>query len=207
MNKLAEWLGLGSSEEKSAPVVPKDYIPESLEDFVGVIKRTPEEVLSGSQKKLLGRAMSFPDRKVEEVMLPREEMVFVKENEFLGPFTLDKLYKSGFSHFPVIDKDRHILGLLHTERLNNLKDREGMPAKKYMDKDVVYVRNDYLLTEAVAAMIRNDRDYLMVIDNFEHLVGVITMPMCWKAMLGFVPEDDFKQDDSSLAVAKRRFDK
>ena len=85
----------------------EDFVPETLEDFVEVIKRTPRKILSEKDRERIAAVMSFDDRKVSDLMVKKDEMVFVNEKDFLGPLMLDKLYKSGFTNFPIF------LNILH----------------------------------------------------------------------------------------------
>ena len=116
---------------------------------------------------------------------------------------LDKLYKSGFEHFPVLDKQKHIVGVIHTESLNSLEIRKTDKASKYLDKNVFYLREDYTLDQALAAFMRTNSFIFMVINKSEELVGLMSFEMMMKFLLGEIPEDGFTKDNSSFSVAKR----
>ena len=100
-------------------VKPK-YTPKSLEDFIGVLQRTPKSILSDKDRDRIAAIMSFEERKVENLMVPKSKMVFVNSKDILGPLVLDKLYKSGFTNFPVVDNHEKVKGIIHTEALNAL---------------------------------------------------------------------------------------
>ena len=87
--------------KKATPV--RKYTPESLEDFIGVIQRTPKSILSSKDRERIAAVMSFNDRIVGDLMALKNKIVFVKRKEVLGPLVLDKLYKSGFTNFPVVN--------------------------------------------------------------------------------------------------------
>lgn len=190
-------------EPKEAEPLPP-YVPESLEDFIGVMKRTPKEYLSGKQRAIIAACMSFADRKVSDIMMPRSEITFVYEHDFLGPLMLDKLYQSGSSHFPVLSSDGHqIVGLIHTDQLNSLEIKNTDRATKYLDKKVYYLRADYTLEQAMSAFLRTNCFFFLVIDNAGQLVGLLTYKMLVAYLLGYVPKDDFDEDTSIAAVMKR----
>lgn len=179
-------------------------VPQTLEEFVKMIKKMPKNVLTARERGVIATVMAFPERKVSEVMLPKNEITYVKEDEVLGPLTLDRLYRSGFAHFPVINARREIVGLLHTTALNSLEVREASLASEILDKNVCYVRDDYTLYQALAAFYRTNCYFFLVVDPFERIVGMLTYQMLVDLLLGDAPQDDFERDNDRTAVAKRK---
>ena len=209
MIKFTKWVDkiLERFREPAEPEERPPYVPESLEDFIGVMQRTPQEFLNGKQRALIAACMSFGERRVSDVMMPRSEITFVYEHDFLGPLMLDKLYQSGSSHFPVLSSDGHqIIGLIHTDSLNSLEVKNTDRATKYLDKKVYYLRSDYTLEQAMAAFLRTNCFFFLVIDRAGQLVGLLTYKMLVAYLLGYVPKDDFDEDTSIAAVMKRKFE-
>ena len=206
MMNFTKWVDpkLEKFREPEEPEELPPYVPDSIEDFIGVMKRTPQEILSGKQRALIAACMAFPDRKVSDIMMPRSEITFVYEHDFLGPLMLDKLYQSGSSHFPVLSSDGHqIIGLIHTDSLNSLEIKNTDRATKYLDKKVYYLRADYSLEQAMAAFLRTNCFFFLVIDKAGQLVGLLTYKMLVAYLLGYIPKDDFEEDTSISAVVKR----
>lgn len=190
--------------EPEEPVEVPPYVPETLEDFIGVMQRAPQSVLSGKERALIAACMSFSERRVSEIMMPRGEITFVYEHDFLGPLMLDKLYKSGSSHFPVLSSDGHqIIGVIHTDQLNSLEIKNTDRATKYLDKKVYYLRGDYTLEQAMAAFLRTNCFFFIVIDAQGQLIGLLTYKMLVAYLLGYLPHDEFSDDSSISAVMKR----
>ena len=123
---------------KTEPEIPEIYLPETEEDLVWVLKKLPEDVLKKEDFEKIIMAMTFSEKKVRDIMLPRDNITFVHINDFMGPLTLDKLYQSGFSHFPVLDTKGGIAGIIHTSSLNSLEIKETDRASSYLDKNVYY---------------------------------------------------------------------
>ena len=168
-----------------------------------ILKRTPASVLSDEERELIIAAMTFNERRVKDVMLPKSKMVIVDKDEMLGPLVLDKLYKSGLSHFPVKDKSGEIIGVLHTELLNKLKIKETDTAEKYMDSQVYYMRNDYTLEQAIAAFLRTNCYFFIVVDKTTRVVGMTSFEGIIKMLLGYIPTDTFTGDGNMKTVANR----
>lgn len=189
--------------EPEEPETPEIFTPESLEDLFWILKKTPANVLSKEERELIVAAMTFNERRVKDVMLPRKDVVMVEKEDMLGPLTLDKLYKSGLSHFPVTDAAGKIVGVLHTEFLNNLNIKETDTAEKYMDAQVYYMRDDYTLEQAMAAFLRTNCYFFMVVNKRAEVVGMTSFEGLIKLLLGYEPEDSFTGDENPKTVAAR----
>jgi CBS domain containing-hemolysin-like protein len=204
MTWLAKKLGPKFDKyRKDENEIPEIYLPETTEDLVWALKKLPENVLSKADRDRLMSAMSFPDKKVRDIMLPREKVNFVHVNDFMGPITLDKLYQSGFDYFPVLDVNGSIAGIIHTASLNSLEIKETDRAASYVDKEVYYLRDNYTLNEALAAFFRTKSFYFIVVNSNSQIVGILTVKMLIEKLLSTVDEDDFSADKDMLAVAKR----
>lgn len=194
--------------DKKPEVVAKRYSepPKTEAELLDVLRKAPESVLSKKQRKLVASAMAFPATKAEEIMLEKPAVTFVKETEFLGPLTLDKLYKSGFTCFPVVDGSGKIVGTLTIDNLTSLAIKSPEPAIKYLDPNIYYVRADYTLEDVFAAFLRTNANILIVINKRNEVVGIITLEMLVSFLLGKSPRDNFNKDSDRLAVLHRFVD-
>lgn len=180
-------------------------VPHNTAEFLDLLRRTPRSVLSQRERHVIATIMSFPETHVSEIMLPQTAITYVDADEVLGPLTLDRLYRSGFQHFPVLDRDRRIIGLIHTTALNSLEVREASRALDIIDPKIYYLREDYTLSQALAAFLRTNCYFFLVIDRYERIVGILTYEALIDHLLGETPSDNFDRDSDRLAVAKRKF--
>ena len=170
--------------ERKPEVKPPKYMPKSMEEFVDVIRRTPKSVISMTDRQRIAAIMSFDTRTVGDLMVGKNKMVFVGEKEILGPLTLDKLYRSGFTNFPVVDTKEKVVGVIHTEALNALEIRKAEQASKYMDKQVNYLKASDTLQDAVEEIERTNGYYFLVRDEKEELVGFFTIQILLDYLVG-----------------------
>lgn len=186
MRKFVKWIDphLERYRAKKAPA-PK-YVPRTLEEFIGVLQRTPKSILSAKDRERIVAVMSFDERRVEDLMAGKEQIVFVKKDEMLGPLTLDKLYKSGFTSFPVVDSKEKVVGTIHTEALNALEIKKTDRADKYIDRKVNYLKMDDTLSTAVEEIERTSCYYFLVTDGEGRLVGCFTIQMLLEYLVGKV---------------------
>lgn len=204
--KVASYLYRRLAKYCEAPEeeTPQIYLPETEEDLAWLLRKVPKKVLSGRKRNLIAMAMSFDEKTVCSVMMPRKNITFVHENDFLGPLMLDKLYKSGLSHFPVLGKDGGIVGILQTDSLNRLEIKDTERASKYLEPKILYVGADYGLGEAFSMFLRTDSSFALVVDGTAAVVGLITLRMLIENLVGEISVDDFDQDENAQSVAKRR---
>ena len=169
-------------ENKNTPA--HKYTPKTLEDFISVLQRTPRSILSSQDRGRIAAIMSFDNRTVANLMIPKSQMVFVSNKEILGPLVLDKLYKSGFTNFPVIDNKEKVVGIIHTEALNTLAIKKTDRAEKYLDRAVNYLHTSDSLKFAVEEIERTNSYYFLVLDHNESLAGFFTIQMLLDYLLG-----------------------
>ena len=181
LKKIVEYLD--PKLDKYRKKAPK-FSPKTFEEFVDVLRRTPKEVLSESDRGKIAAIMSFSDRTVKDLMITKKDMVFVNEKDFLGPLTLDRLYKSGFVCFPVVDNNNHVKGIIHTESLNALEIKKTDRAAKYMSNNIYYLKPTNSLEFAISEFKRTGSIYFLVLDEKEELVGFLTIERILQYLLG-----------------------
>ena len=151
------------------------YTPKSLEEFINLIRRTPKDVLGTKDRNRIAAIMNFDNRKVSDLMIAKDDLVFVNYKEILGPLTLDKLYKSGYTNFPVVDNYDKVVGIIHTEALNTLEIKKTDRAEKYMDKTVHYLCVSDSLQHAIEEIERTNSYYFLVKDTHDAIAGCFTI--------------------------------
>ena len=188
MQRLVKWLDPKLDRFRThtpkTPAKPAKYTPKTLADFIEVLKRTPRSVLSDQDRARLAAIMSFDDHQVQDLMVPKKDMVFVKNTEILGPLVLDKLYKSGFTNFPVIDSKNKVKGIIHTDALNALEIKKTDRADKYLDKNFHYLRTTDSLPRAAEEINRLSSCYFLVLDETDSLAGFFTVEILLDYLLG-----------------------
>lgn len=178
--------------------------PETREELLALLRETPMTVLTSQERKMITALLNLPNAWVSEVMTPGSKVVFVDKNEVLGPLILDKLYRSGFTHFPVIDGCEQIIGTLHTAQLNSLDVKDTKTAQEVMQRQVYYLRDDYNLEQALKAFLRTGSQIMIVIDRYEKFKGVLTFKQITEYIFTEKFQDEFDCDEDRSAVSKRR---
>ena len=176
---------LDSPKSSSRPTQPElPPVPQTQQDFIRLLRRTPKTVLSDRDRAKIAAAMTFDSKIVKNLMTPRENLIFVHENDFLGPLTLDKLYKSGSTYFPVVDSKNHVQGIVHTESLNALEIKTLDRAKKYLDQNVFYLHELDPLSFAIEEFSRTGSPFFLVLDQTDALAGSLSVSAILQFLTG-----------------------
>jgi len=164
-----------------------------------------DSVLSSDEKKLIVHSLSFNDRLVSSTMTPREKIISINKNEFLGPLLLDDLHKVGHSWLPVVDDNLdHVAGILNIKGLLALDSKKSMTAGKAMQSKVYYIREDQTLHYALVALLHTHHHLLVVVNEARETVGILTLEDIIEALLGREIVDDFIDHDNLRAVSSRK---
>ncbi len=184
----------------------ENFTPQSEKELIQAIRRTPREILSVRNRNLISGAMSFDKRKAILIMMPREDITFLDDSEFLGPIMLDKLYKTGDTIFPVLNKAKKVCGIIRTDKLDPIHITKGLPVTKLMEHEIVFARDDYTLEQLLAVFLRNHTDYVLIIDKKENLLGYAELSTLIAILFNREIKDDFEDDASSIAVSRRELE-
>lgn len=203
MKKIVAFLDPKFARYREKPKATPPYTPETKKALLALLKRTPVSVLSKEERMVISSAMSFRERRIKDIMIKKPDITFVHDTDFLGPLLLDKLYKTGLTHFPVINHSGRIVGLLHAANLMNLKIRDTDRAKEYLDEDVYYLNENYTSEQALAAFLRTGARFFIVIDRSESPAGVLPVDDLIFSIFGRPIADDFDRDLDPHAVSKR----
>ncbi len=186
--------------EQAVKMEHDNYIPQNEKELVQIIRRTPRDILSVKNRNLISGAMSFDKRTAMLVTMPREDITFLNDSDFLGPLNLDKLYKTGDTVFPVLNKSKKVCGLIRTNKLDLLHITKDQPVTKLMEHEVAFART---LEQLLAVFLRAHTDYVLIIDDKEELVGYAELSTLIAVLFNREIKDDFADDSSSTLVSRR----
>lgn len=184
------------------PVQPKRF--DSREELEHMVVEA-DGLLSKDEKQLITHSLQFDSRRVDEIMTPSSVIEGVEADEVLGPLTLDDLYKTGHSRFPVIDKDLdHVIGMLYVRDLLTIDaKKKTTTSRQAMEPRVFYIRNDHSLQQALAAFLKTHHHLFVVINEYRETVGLLSLEDVIEALLGRKIVDEFDKHEDLRAVAER----
>jgi len=173
----------------------------SKEELLAEVDRDAQ-VLDKDEKLLIKQALIYQDVLVRDIMTPRSVLTTVGEDDTVGPLLLDRLHKSGHSRFPVIREDMdHVVGVLYMHELVPL-DPKLKKVGDAMSHKVFYVHHDKSLDHVLQAFLRTKHHLFMVVNEFEEVVGVISIEDVLETIIGRKIVDEFDRYEDLRAVAK-----
>lgn len=176
------------------------YEKEDIIDLIDKQEIQADNRITKEELQIAKHALQFGDKSVAEVMTPKRMIQRVATVDMVGPVLMDKLHKSGHSRFPVYkDKEDNIIGTLFMRDVVDAK--EGGFVKDIMRKDIFYVHEKQSLARVLDAFIKTKHHMFLVVNNFEEIVGLITIEDIVEQILGKQIIDEFDQYDDLRAVA------
>lgn len=144
-------------------------------------------------------ALQFGDKKVADIMTPKRAMKTVSSVDMIGPVLMGELHKSGHTRFPVYkDNPGNIVGMLYLHDVVAAK--AGGFVKDVMKPKVYYVHEKHNLAGVFSAFLKTKHHLYLVVNNFEEIIGLITIEDILEQILGKQIVDEFDQYDDIRAV-------
>jgi CBS domain containing-hemolysin-like protein len=181
----------------------KVYDKTDLLELLDMQMHVSGSEVDSSEIDIAKHALTYGDKIVKDYMTPRRIVRFVDGNEPVGPILINELHESGFSRFPVWGDDENtIVGTLYMHDLVQQK-RRGI-VKNAMKSQVYYVNESSTLQGVLAAFLRTKHHLFIVVNEFEEIVGIITIEDILEQILGRKIVDEFDQYEDLRAVAKQQ---
>ena len=186
-------------EEKT--VYSKEELLKIMDEHVGEDSEIEDEDLS-----IAKHALSFADKHIEDVMLPRNQMLALQEDDVLSPALLTRLHDNDDSAFAVYKGTvDNVIGTLFMRDVVNV-DKKKVQVKEVMDPDVYYVKHDQTLDHVLSAFLRTKHHIFVVIDSRQNTLGVVTIDDIIDEVMGtkFVDQFDAHHDKHAVSGIKGR---
>jgi CBS domain containing-hemolysin-like protein len=178
------------------------YEKSDLAELLQAQKDQPDNRIAPGEIELLTHALSFGDKLVSDVLIPKRVVDEVSADETIGPILTDELHKSGHSRFPVYDgKKDNIVGILYLRDL--IMNKKTGTVRSVMKTHLSYVHEDFTLYQTLEAFIKTKQHLFMVVNGFEEFVGIITIEDVIEQMVGKVIMDEFDTYEDLRAVATK----
>ncbi|HUF54728.1 MAG TPA: hemolysin family protein [Dehalococcoidia bacterium] len=163
-------------------------------------------VLEAGEAELLSGVFTFGDRRVNEVMVPRTEVVWVMKGTALRDFYPTYL-ESPHSRFPVyVDTHDNVVGVV------NIKDiLRGLGEGTMTDDDAVdlamrpalFVPESKWVGPAFFEMQRAGHQLAIAVDEYGGTAGIVTLEMLLEELVGYVSDELRRHEDEFVEVDER----
>lgn len=126
----------------------------------------------------LGGVLDFSGKTVADVMLPREKIISLSDDEMLGPLVLHELHETGQEFFPVIKGGRLdvVVGFVSIRRWLSLDNKRTITAGRAVDYGAVLIDQKRPLVEALDIMLSDGYWAVVAVDADKKTAGLLTLP-------------------------------
>lgn len=170
--------------------------PQTQAELMEIIKiARHNQVIDNEVFSVIEGAMSVADMQVREVMVPRSQMVVVKEED--SPMdSLNAIIKSGHSRFPVVGETLdEVLGILLAKDMLSLamtKDIEIFDLHSVLRPATMVPESKRL--NVLLKEFREQRNHMaVVIDEYGGVSGLVTIEDVLEEIVGEI-EDEYDED-------------
>ncbi len=150
------------------------------------------------EHRLLSGAISFSDRDVASVMVPRTDLVAIPHTG--TPDELEQLVlESGHSRFPVYVRNLDtIIGFVHAKDLLNIPpDERDKPLPRKLMRKMLVVPESLKLQPLLVRMRSDRQHFALVLDEHGGTAGVVTLEDLLEELVGEIRDE---YDDTELGI-------
>ena len=176
--------------------------PKNPEDVREFLKQAQDNhLIDNIAFDIIQGAIEISDAQVRDVMIPRPQMVVVKESDTPDQF-LPLVIESGHSRFPVIgDNPDEVIGILLAKDLLPLLLQNN--AEKFKVRDILraatIIPESKRLTQLLNEFRTNRNHMAVVVDEYGGISGLITIEDVLEEIVGEI-EDEFDTDEEDAFI-------
>ena len=163
-----------------------DDQPSVTEDELKTIIDTVEEegVLDSQETDIIQSVIDFDDITVQEILIPRVDMLAVDVNEPVDQVIATVLANS-YTRIPVYENDiDHIIGMLHTRDLFSCLARGEAVDVRALCRDIPFVYRTKHINDLLAELRRKKQHMAIVTDDYGGTLGLVTMEDVLEELVG-----------------------
>jgi putative hemolysin len=163
-----------------------------------------EGAVGEGEAELLDRVFHFHDRRVNEIMVPRTEVVWLEKSETVGEF-YDAFHQAPHSRFPVYDDTiDNVVGIVSIKDvLRAIADGSitGESPIASLIRPATFIPETKLASALFWQMQDERQQMAIVVDEYGGVAGVVTLELLLEEMVGRVvdelgqPEEEFSAID------------
>jgi metal transporter CNNM len=145
-----------------------------LKEIITHHRRSKNSKLDSDEERILIGALSFSDRKVEEVMTSRSRVFKLEINEIIDEKLIQKIKKSGFSRFPVYKENiDNIKGMLFLDDLVGI--HLGKKVNEVYRKRTLKISNTKKLDVLLKIFVKKRIHLAIVFNKNNEFQGIISL--------------------------------
>jgi putative hemolysin len=161
-----------------------------------------EGAVGEEEAELLDRVFHFHDRRVNEIMIPRTEVVWLEKDETVREF-LDTFNETPHSRFPVYHETvDNVVGIISIKDVLRALAERGIGEADPIEPTIrpaMFIPETKLVSDLFWEMQDERRQMAVVVDEYGGVAGVVTLELLLEEMVGRVV-DELGQPSEEFSV-------
>lgn len=172
--------------------------PQDREQLVNLLRDAEErDLLDAQALAMIEGVLQLSELQTRDIMIPRSQMVSVKEDEDLGEI-FSTVIAAGHSRFPVLSSDKkEVIGILHAKDLLKYKDThdDDFDLTDILRPAVLIPESKRL--DALLQDFRINRNHMaIIVDEYGNIAGFATIEDVLEQIVGEIA-DEFDIDEEA----------
>jgi CBS domain containing-hemolysin-like protein len=165
-------------------------------------------VVEEAEAELLERVFQFGDRRVNEIMVPRTEVVWLERGSTIGDF-YGAFGEAPHTRFPVYENTQdNVSGIVNIKDvLRGLAEgqfTETTPVDLAM-RPAMFVPETKFVGALFFEMQQSGHQMAVVVDEYGGTAGLVTLEMLLEELVGYVSDELRRHEDEFITVDERTF--
>ena len=165
-------------------------------------------MLETDEARLLASVFQFGDRRVNEVMIPRTEVVWLEKGTTIHDF-YETFAKSPHSRFPVYeDSQDDVVGIVGIKDvLRGISDGQ-LTADSLIDlamRPAMFTPETKFVGTLFFEMQRSGHQMAVVVDEYGGTAGLVTLEMLLEELVGYVSDELRRHEEEWVSIDERTF--
>jgi len=146
-----------------------------MKEMIKIHEDSEDSEIDRDEEKILLGALSFSDKRVKEIMTPKNVVFSLEESEKLNENILNEIKYSGFSRIPVYSEEKdNIVAVLNVKSLINLPQNKKV-SDVHLEEKIFEIDEDTKLDILLNIFIQRKSHIAYVVDDYKTFLGVVTM--------------------------------
>lgn len=194
--------------------IKASFKPIDQEELTSVLRDAEENnVIDKGILGMIEETIEFSSIPVRDVMVPRSQMVLIKDSDSLDDL-LNKVVESSHSRFPVLDEDEDkIIGILLAKDL--LKFAPGLINANFdinefdlksIIRPVIHIPESKKINILLEEFKTNRSHMALVVDEFGEISGLVTIEDVLEEIVGEIEDEtDLSDDQKIMQISDHEF--
>jgi len=184
-----------AAKQTTVGITSKEDIGEAIELTVSMEEDSKQDM------DILKRIIKFSEVTVTQVMRSRVDVVAVNEQDSY-PEVLETIRESGYSRFPVYEKDaNNVVGILYAkDLLNHLQEADDFYWQNLIRTNVLFVPESKKINDLLRDFQLQRLHLAIVVDEYGGTSGIVTLEDVLEEVIGEI-QDEF--DDTPDVVYQK----